>query len=94
MNLSTGIFTVPKSGIYFFYFQSLRFLDPHHTRIDIYVNSYRMVSNYNYEMRRPLISSAILKLHGGAQVRVVLASGSIQGDYTYFMGILLEENLF
>lgn len=103
MNLTSGIFTAPAAGIYFFQFSGVN--DYHHTYIwiDLQVNGARVgrAQTNDYLSKIPHINTISLSssLRLAANDRVNLYSNSngvIFDDYahvTHFTGWLVQEDL-
>ena len=96
MNITSGIFTAPTNGVYYFSFVSISYADGTNAVI-LRKNGQNiatsLVPSINYN---PSIS-ATLQLNKTDQIDVYLYIGSILDDnnfhYTQFSGILLEEYL-
>jgi hypothetical protein len=96
MNITTGVFTAPTSGVYYFSFVSISMGEGTNAVILRKNGQYIATSlvpsiNYNPSL------TATLKLNKSDQIDVYLSLGSILDDsnyhYTQFSGILLEEYL-
>ena len=99
MNITSGIFTAPKSGIYFFSFSGLKGWS---ANLDLYVGLFHN-SNYISTAHGTSIDgfftatlSSTLSLKSGDQISLQLLKGGIHdnGPYTNFNGLLLQEEMF
>ena len=101
MNVSSGIFTAPRSGRYFFTFTGIKDEAAKGTEISLRLNGGHITqtyssyggSYYTYSLQ------TTLNLQGGDKVSLVLINGalhdnSITRHSTLFFGWLLEEDIF
>jgi hypothetical protein len=101
MNVSSGIFTAPRSGRYFFTFTGTKDEAAKGTEISLRLNGGHITqtyssyggSYYTYSLQ------TTLNLQGGDKVSLVLINGalhdnSITRHSTLFFGWLLEEDIF
>ena len=100
MNLTSGIFTAPKSGTYFFVFSGVK-SDGSQLFVSLMLNGYQVASttaynNYGSNMISLSIVST-LTLEADDEVSLTLIGYSLFEDagrrYTQFTGILLQEEL-
>ena len=102
MNLTTGVFTVPVSGVYHFSFTTRSNSDRPSpevndtNRIVLRVNNVEVAISLAPSRLYNMPIIATLKLNAGDRVDTVLISGSVFDNgnhYTQFSGILLERDL-
>ena len=102
MNLSTGVFTVPTSGIYQFSFSMTK--DGFVTRelfVHLRVNGVKIgLSLSSFGFYAGLASfQSIIPLKKGDQIDLYKSQGKLNGEFSmtppcnHFSGVLLEENL-
>jgi hypothetical protein len=95
MNPSTGIFTAPKPGKYFFTYSGISSATDSH--IELHLNGVLMGTAYSSASADTFSHHATLQLSQGDQIRLFLKRGSVYGDgrlFTSFVGILIEEDVF
>ncbi|XP_062292095.1 cilia- and flagella-associated protein 57-like isoform X5 [Scomber scombrus] len=92
---STGLFTAPVRGAYYFSFTTLDRRSSAYRNIYIYHNDKRMLLSYNYSANanESVSNSLVLQLEKGDVVYLVLPAGysvyDDSGDITTFNGFLL-----
>ena len=100
MNINSGIFTAPKSGIYFFSFTGLKEYANNYAAVDLYHNSNHITTAAGTAVTGHLTKtlSSTLSLRSGDQISLRLTYGQLhdieQDHYTNFNGIMLQEELF
>lgn len=98
MNLSTGVFTVPKAGVYHFEFVGLKNGDIEPLCVSLRVNGVRVgesFTGYGPVVVAVAIHST-LKLKSGDRVNIFIDNGSLtycSGNCIHFTGWLLEEDM-
>ncbi len=108
MNLTSGIFTAPRTGIYFFSFTGLTDFPASSSKVNLgvsfYLNGGRIGSGYVEEavasQNSPLTLQSTLNLKKGDQVWLVIwdqSTGTYLYDdgnhFTHFTGFMLEEEI-
>jgi hypothetical protein len=109
MNLTSGIFTAPRPGIYFFSFTGLAELPGSSSRVELrvflYLNGGLIGSGYVNEINTarqdsPLTLQSTLNLKKGDQVWLKISSQSAgtylvddSNHYNHFTGFMLEEEI-
>jgi len=101
MNISSGVFTVPRSGRYFFTLWGIKNEAAKGTELSLRLNGDHVAqtsssdggSYYTYSLQ------TTLNLQGGDQISSTLISGALHNDSistysTFFGGWLLEEDIF
>jgi len=99
MNITSGIFTAPKSGIYFFSFNGLKDSPTNTLTVRLYHNSKIITRAYGTNVAGHFTAtlSSTLSLKSGDQIRLLLVEGKLYDEnslYTNFNGMLLQEELF
>ena len=95
MNPSTGIFTAPRPGKYFFTFSGISYAAI--SQIELHLNGVLLGASYSSSGAGTFSHHATLELSQGDQIRLFLTLGSVWGDgrhFTSFVGILIEEDVF
>jgi C1q-related factor len=99
MDLTSGIFTAPKTGTYFFAFSGI-ISDGDQLYVSLMLNGYQIASTTSYSPYRFSLSINIvstLKLEADDEVSLSLSGYYLfeEADkrYTQFTGILLQEEL-
>jgi hypothetical protein len=97
MDPSTGIFTAPRPGKYFFGFSGIAntIQGTHAARIDLQLNGVRIAQGYSYTTLDTFSHQSTLELNKGDQITLFLAVGAIHDSYSYytnFVGWLVEED--
>ena len=92
MDLESGIFTAPRSGIYFFSFSGITHRSGAY--VGLYVNNTYFGSGYGSSSADTFIVQSTLHLNAGDNVSVrIWGDGDLQdnsGHYTHFTGWLLQ----
>ncbi len=99
MNITSVIFTVPKSGIYFFSFTGVK--DPQsnvNLDVDLYHNSNQIARATGLHVvgYGPAALSSTLSLKSGDQISLRLTAAQLYSDgagHINFNGILLQEEI-
>ena len=99
MNMSTGIFTAPKAGIYYFAYSGIKDWDSGSTALFLQLNGNSEAIAHATGITGGLTMAlhATLKLQAGDKISLVLTQGVIHNfytSYTNFVGWLLEEQDF
>jgi hypothetical protein len=93
MNPSTGIFTAPRPGKYFFDYSGIADLGTSNAaRVDFQLNGARIAQAYSHTTFDTFAHQATLELKEGDQIRLFLVAGAINGYHTTFVGWLVEED--
>ncbi len=100
LELSTGIFTAPVSGIYHFGFSCLKHSKFPYTDILLQLNGVNVgIATSNTEAGRAFSTISLhasLKLKKGDRVNLYKENGALRDSgshYTHFLGWLMEEDL-
>jgi C1q domain len=101
MNIKSGIFTAPKSGIYFFSFVGLKEdnIPNSQTRVDLYRNGDYVATSYGTGSGHafPTTVSSTLRLKSGDNISLRLFEGQLFSNmhrHVFFNGWLLQEETF
>jgi hypothetical protein len=97
MNPSTGIFTAPSPGKYFFGFSGIANSIQGTTaaRVDLQLNGVRIAQAYSSTTHDTFAHQSTLELNKGDQITLFLAVGAIHDSgayYSNFVGWLVEED--
>ena len=99
MNITSGIFRVPKAGTYYFTFSAVK-TGTATTYVSLLLNSSYVSSSYTTSVNDyySLSLSSTLKLNVGDEISVRLRGGNLYDSSAYyntnFNGILLQEDIF
>ena len=96
LDLETGIFTAPVSGVYFFTFDAVS-LNSGESRVHLQKNGVNVGQLYDPNYQSQLHLALILQLDAGDEIQVYLQTGQIyedaNGHYTHFTGMLLNDDV-
>jgi C1q domain len=98
MRISSGIFTAPKSGIYFFSFNGIKTSTANELAVDLYHNSNPITRALGTAVSGTFTAtlSSTLSLRSGDQISLRLIGGELydsSAHYTNFVGMLLQEEM-
>lgn len=98
MNIGTGIFTAPQTGIYYFAFSGIKIPSTAYMHVHFRLNGVLVATGFSttYNGHETAALHSTLKLNIGDQISLVITDGAIFDDdayYTSFSGFLLEEDL-
>jgi len=98
LNLRTGVFTAPVSGVYFFSFDA--YSDSGESRVHLQKNGVNVGQSFDYDYNyrsQQLHLASILQLDAGDEIQVYLGTGRIYEDgnshFTHFTGMLLNDDV-
>ena len=99
MNTTTGIFTAPKAGIYYFTFSGIKDWDGRSTFLYLQLNGNNVGVAHATDIRGGLAMTlhSTLKLQACDKISLVLTEGIVHDfyeSYYHFVGWLLEEHEF
>jgi hypothetical protein len=100
LDIKTGMFTAPVSGVYFFSFDA--YSNSNEGRVQLQKNGVNVGQSYDYHRggyggshSPQLHLASILQLDAGDEIQINLRSGQIyedaNGHYTHFVGMLLND---
>jgi hypothetical protein len=95
MNASTGVFTTPRPGKYFFTFSGINLGTS--VDIELHLNGVQIGTGFSSEVYNTFSHQATLQLSKGDQIRLQLMGGTLFDDnrhFTSFVGLLVEEDVF
>ena len=96
MNPSTGIFTAPRPGKYFFTYSGIS-NNNDWSQIVLQLNGVLLGTAHSDHIYDTFSHHATLQLSQGDQIRLFLTLGAVYGDgrlFNSFVGILIEEDVF
>jgi hypothetical protein len=98
MDPSTGIFTAPRPGKYFFGFSAIAEVTQGTiaARVDFQLNGVKIAQAYGHTTYDTIAHQSTLQLKKGDQITLFLVAGAINDatgyPHTFFVGWLVEED--
>lgn len=95
MNISTGVFTAPVKGVYFFSFSGNSH-NKKNVHLQLLVDGVYVGSAYSSPHYATLSLTSVLRLDQGAEVYLELVNGKLSDDvevnFTHFVGMLMRAD--